>query len=78
MLLAEFQELELGQEGVDFDLVYGGGDPCDGEELLEVRDCEVGDTDGAGEAAVLEGFKRPPGGGWVEGEFFFDNVLRGG
>lgn len=53
--LAELEQLPLGVLGVELDLVGGGDNLGGGEELLEVLDREVGDTDGLGLAGGDQG-----------------------
>lgn len=61
VLLAEFHELELGQQRVELDLVDGGDNLGLLEQLLEVRDGEVGDTDRLGLAGLQNSLHLLPG-----------------
>lgn len=51
VLQAELDELLVGEEGVDFDLVNGGLDLSERHQLLEAVDGPVGDTNSTGLAA---------------------------
>lgn len=46
--LAEFDQVVLGKEGVQFNLVGGGYNLCVGEQLLQVWNAPVGDADSLG------------------------------
>ena len=75
ILQAELNELLVGEEGVDFDLVDVGLDLGDLQELLEALDGPVGDTDGVGLARLVELLHCAPCGLGVLGEVLLDNVL---
>lgn len=75
VLEAELDEVVVGQERVDFDLVDLGLDLGEFEELLEPRDGPVRDADGAGLALFVQLFHRAPCRLWVLGQLFLDDVL---
>lgn len=62
LLVAEVDNLLLGQRWVVLDLVGGGDDAGLGQELLKVRDTAVGDTNGPGLASAHELLHALPGG----------------
>lgn len=72
---AVLDQLVVGQEGVDLDLVDGGLDVAPGEEVLEVGDGPVGDTDGLGLALLVQLLHGAPGRLLVLGELLLDHVL---
>lgn len=75
--LAVVEELLVGEEGVDLDLVGSGFDGGEGQKLLETGDSPVGDSDGTCLSAALESLHGAPGGLGVLGELVVDHVLRG-
>lgn len=62
VLVAEVDNLLLGERGVVLDLVDGGNNGGLGQELLEVLDTVVGDTDGLDLAGASELLHALPGG----------------
>lgn len=75
VLQAELDEVVVGEEGVDLDLVDGGLDLGEGEELLQAFDGPVGDTDSLDLARLVELLDDAPRGLWVLGELLVDDVL---
>lgn len=75
VLLAELDQLLVGQEGMDLDLVDGGLDLCEGQELLQTVDGPVGDTNGTGLAASINLLHGAPCGLGVLSELLLDDVL---
>ena len=75
VVLAELDELRVGQEGVDLDLVDHGLDLCEAEQLLEAVNGPVGDANGLCLARLVNLLHGPPGRLWVLGEVLFDDVL---
>lgn len=73
LLVAEIDNLLLGQRGVVLDLIDGRGDGGLGQELLQVLDAVVGDTDGADLAGADELLHALPGGDMA---VVVDNVPR--
>ena len=68
-------ELGVGEEGVDFDLVDVRLDLGELGHGLHLRDGPVGDTNGLGEALLVEGLHGAPGLFVVLGQVLEDNVL---
>lgn len=75
VLKAELDELLVGQEGVNLDLVNGGLDLSKGHQLLEAVDGPVGDTNGTGLAASINLLHGAPCGLGVLSEVLLDDVL---
>ena len=75
VLEAELDELGVGHEGVDLDLVDGGLDAGELEELLQALDGPVGNTDGPCLAGIDKILHGPPCWLGVLGELLLDDVL---
>lgn len=75
VLEAVLHQLVVGEEGVDLDLVDVRLDLGELEELLEVGDVPVRDTNRAGLAILVDLLHGPPGGLGVLGQVVEDDVL---
>lgn len=75
VLLAELDELLVGEEGVNFDLVNGGLDLGEGHQLFEAIDGPVGDTNSTSLAASQNLLHSAPCGLRVLSEVLLDDVL---
>lgn len=75
VFLAVLDELGVGEEGVDFDLVDHGLDLGDAEQLLQAGDGPVGDSDGLGLARVVNLLHGAPCWLRVLGELLLDDVF---
>lgn len=75
VLEAVLHQLFVGEEGVDFDLVDLRLDLGELEELLEVGDVPVRDTNGAGLAVFVDLLHCAPGGLGVLSQVMEDDVL---
>lgn len=75
VLEAEVDELRVGQEGVDLNLVELRLDLTPLEHVLEAVDGPVGDANGLDLTALVQLFHRPPRRLRVLGELLLDDVL---
>ncbi|KAI6755864.1 hypothetical protein HG531_004970 [Fusarium graminearum] len=75
VLEAELDEILVGQERMNLDLVNGGLDLCEGHELLQAVDSPVGDTNGTGLATSINLLHGAPCGLGVLSEILLDDVL---
>lgn len=72
---AVVDQLGVGQEGVDLDLIDMRGDLGERQELLSALNGPVGHTDCAGLAVLVELLHRAPGRFGVLGQVLEDHVL---
>ena len=75
VFLAVLDEVCVGEERVDFDLVDHGLDLRDLKQLLQAGDSPVGNSDRLGLAGVVDLLHGAPCGLWVLCELLLDDVL---